>query len=85
MGTGHHGLVPQNPPRKTSDMYTPTKEHTMNLYQQLIADATGVTDPKRLFRIEQYMRHIYFHSTLSWQDEATLVKAAKESNEEIDL
>jgi hypothetical protein len=55
----------------------------MNTYQKLIAEATGITDIEKIDAIEDYMRHIYFHSTLSWQDKETLVIAAKESAQEL--
>ncbi len=51
----------------------------MTFYSELIAKATGYTDPDKLDQIEGYMRHIYFHSTLNWQTAEELTKAAKES------
>lgn len=48
-------------------------------YQALMAEATGVTDPGMLDRIEDTMRHVVFHSTLDWQDRETLMKGAREA------
>lgn len=46
-------------------------------YQQLISDATGVTDTSMLERIEDTMRNAVFHSTLDWQTAAQLRAGAK--------
>jgi hypothetical protein len=55
----------------------------MNLYQQIIAKATGIDNVEKINMIEQYMRHIYFHSTLSWQTQEELNTAAIESAAEL--
>jgi hypothetical protein len=55
----------------------------MNLYQRMIAKATGIDDVKKVDMIEQYMRQIYFHSTLSWQTQEELNTAAIESAAEL--
>lgn len=55
----------------------------MNLYQQMIAKATGIDNVKKVDMIEQYMRQIYFHSTLSWQTKEELNTAALESAAEL--
>jgi hypothetical protein len=57
----------------------------MNTYQKLIAEATGITDIEKIDEIEDYMRHIYFHSTLSWQERDVLIQAAKESAQELNF
>lgn len=51
----------------------------MRYYTQLIASATGVTDPAVLDEHEEIMREDIFHSTLSWQTEAQLRAAASEA------
>ncbi len=51
----------------------------MNLYQQIIAKATGLTDIDKIRMVEDYMRQIYFHSTLNWQTQSQLNRAAKVS------
>lgn len=56
----------------------------MSLYQQIIADATGIDSIKKIDMIEEYMRHVYFHSTLSWQTKEELIAAARESAEELE-
>lgn len=55
----------------------------MTFYSALIAKATGLSDPVRIDMVENYMRHIYFHSTLNWQELEVLEKAAKESAEDL--
>lgn len=55
----------------------------MNMYEQLISEATGIEDIERVRMVEQYMRHIYFHSTLDWQTEQQLKNAAIMSAEEV--
>ena len=40
-------------------------------------------DPKDAEEIEDYMRNIYFHSTLDWQSKAQFNKGAKESYQDI--
>jgi hypothetical protein len=57
----------------------------MTFYASLIAEATGLIDPKRIDMVEQYMRHVYFHSTLNWQEMETLYKAARESEQDLEL
>jgi hypothetical protein len=57
----------------------------MTFYASLIANATGLTDPERINMVENYMRHIYFHSTLDWLELETLQHAAKESAQELAL
>ena len=44
----------------------------------MIVDATGCK-PADVAEIEDYMRHVIFHSTLDWQTAAQLKKAAKEA------
>ena len=36
-------------------------------YAKMIEEATGVTDEKKLAKIEDVMRNVIFHSTLDWQ------------------
>lgn len=60
-----------------------TWEETM--YATIITEATGVTDPAMLRRIEDYMRQDIFHSTLDWQSRAQLQRAAKAAQREIPL
>lgn len=55
----------------------------MTIYSDLISKATGIRDSEKLNMIESYMRHIYFHSTLNWQELEVLQKAAKESAKEL--
>jgi hypothetical protein len=50
----------------------------------MIAKATGIDDVNKVDMIEQYMRHVYFHSTLSWQTQDELNKAARESAAELE-
>lgn len=57
----------------------------MNMYGQLISNATGIVDEDRINMIEQYMRQIYFHSTLSWQEADDLHRAARESAQELEV
>ena len=42
-------------------------------YQELIQEATGVTDLEHIERIEDTMRHVIFHSTLNWQTREQLM------------
>lgn len=49
-------------------------------YQQIIADATGETEPKVLAEIEDIMRHDVFHSTLDWQTREVLTEGARTAN-----
>jgi hypothetical protein len=55
----------------------------MTHYQDLISKATSVTNLTDLNEIEDYMRNVYFHSTLDWQTKAQLNKAARQSWGEI--
>jgi hypothetical protein len=48
----------------------------MNYYQQKIKEITHCSDSDSV-EIEDYMRHIIFHSTLDWQTEAQFKKGAK--------
>lgn len=45
-------------------------------YQQIISDATGVTDPTDLEEIEEYMRECIWHPTLDWQTREQLASSA---------
>ena len=45
-------------------------------YSEIIAEATGITDPVRLDEIEEIMRQDIFHSTLDWQTKEQLAAAA---------
>ena len=45
-------------------------------YQELIQEATGVTDLEHIERIEDTMRHVIFHSTLNWQTREQLMQGA---------
>lgn len=47
-------------------------------YAAAIAKATGCTDPDTLSEVEDMMRHIIFHSTLSWQSARQFNKGARE-------
>ncbi len=55
------------------------------MYRSLITEATGVTDPAMLARIEDYMRNVIFHSTLDWQSRRQLFSAARTANREIPM
>jgi hypothetical protein len=48
-------------------------------YALSISQATGVTDPTTLARVEQTMRDTIFHSTLDWQDKETFDRGAREA------
>ncbi len=54
----------------------------LSIYQKSIIEATGC-DPSDVEEIEDYMRHIYFHSTLDWQTRAQFNKGARESYRDI--
>jgi hypothetical protein len=54
----------------------------MNSYQKSIIEVTGC-DPKDAEEIEEYMRQVYFHSTLDWQTKEQFDKGAKESYSDI--
>ena len=56
----------------------------MTHYQQLISEATGVTDLVLIEQIEDVMRHEIFHSTLDWQSRDQLIKGAIEAKQVID-
>lgn len=55
------------------------------MYAPIISEATGVTDPAMLSRIEDYMRNVIFHSTLDWLSRAQLKRAAKTAQREIPM
>ena len=55
------------------------------MYEQIIIDATGVTDRAMVRRIEDYMRNAIFHSTLDWQTRRQLIRAARTAVAEIPL
>jgi hypothetical protein len=54
-------------------------------YAKSISDATGIVDLVKLEMIGNYMRNVYFHSTLDWVDAKTFSKAAKESAIELEM
>jgi hypothetical protein len=54
-------------------------------YQALIKEATGVAVVDHIERIEDTMRNVIFHSTLSWQTREQLVQAAREALQIITL
>lgn len=54
-------------------------------YQALIKEATVVADVDHIGRIEDTMRNVIFHSTLSWQTREQLVQAAREAFQIITL
>ena len=51
-------------------------------YREQIIEVTGC-DPLDAEVIEDYMRNIYFHSTLDWQSKAQFNKGARESYKDI--
>jgi len=55
---------------------------TITAYQKDIIEITGCK-PEDAEEIEDYMRNIYFHSTLDWQSKALFKKGAKESYRDI--
>jgi hypothetical protein len=55
----------------------------MTFYEQVIATATGLSDIEKIRKVENYMRHMFFHSTLSWQEMDDLVFAARESAKDL--
>jgi hypothetical protein len=57
--------------------------YEMTFYESLIANSTGLSDIEKIRKVESYMRHIYFHSTLDWQELDALAIAAKESAAEL--
>lgn len=61
------------------------KRGKLTCYQEIIAQSTGLKDREKIDQVEQYMRHVYFHSTLSWQTRPQLARAARESAEELGL
>ncbi|WP_371436226.1 hypothetical protein [Polaromonas sp.] len=54
-------------------------------YQEIISTATGVTDRKRIERIEDCMRNVIFHSTLDWQTRLQLEQGARDALEVLDI
>ena len=46
-------------------------------YTELITEATGITDPTEVAKLEEIMRCDIFHSTLDWQTREQLMEAAK--------
>lgn len=54
-------------------------------YQALIKEATCVADVDHIERIEDTMRNVILHSTLSWQTREQLVQAAREALQIITL
>jgi hypothetical protein len=54
----------------------------LSLYQKSIIEATGC-DPEDSSEIEDYMRNIYFHSTLDWQTKEQFDRGARESYRDI--
>lgn len=54
-------------------------------YQELIQEATGVTDLEHIERIEDTMRHVIFHDTLNWQTREQLMQGAREALQIITL
>ena len=61
------------------------RNHTMTVYQELIAKATGLTDANKIDQVEQYMRQVFFRSTISWQTEEQLTEAAEISAQELEI
>ena len=57
----------------------------MTVYQELIAKATGLTDANKIDQVEQYMRQVFFRSTMSWQTEEQLTEAAEISAQELEI
>lgn len=57
----------------------------MTYYQRTISEATGVTDMDDLREIEDYMRHVIYHSTLDWQTKVQLSSAARKAWKQIQL
>ena len=51
-------------------------------YKEMIINATNC-NPNDAEEIEDYMRNIYFHSTLDWQGKAQFNKGARESYRDI--
>lgn len=54
----------------------------LSIYQKSIIEATKCS-PDDAAEIEDYMRNIYFHSTLDWQSKAQFNKGARESYNDI--
>lgn len=57
----------------------------MSYYNAIIAKATGIADPVMLEVIEDLMRNVIFHSTLSWLTLEQLEQGAREAKQVIDL
>ena len=55
---------------------------TYKSYKEMIIEASGCNE-KDATEIEDYMRNIYFHSTLDWQTKAQFDKGARESYQDI--
>jgi hypothetical protein len=55
----------------------PPKAQPLSLYEQIIAEATGVDDLEIIAMIEGVMRHDVFHSTLDWQSREQLADGAR--------
>ena len=65
-----------------TDFFKDNPKYTPKGYRQSIIEVTNC-DPKDAEEIENYMRDIYFHSTLDWQSKAQFNKGAKESYQDI--
>lgn len=57
----------------------------MTHYQNLISEATGVTDAKDLADIEDSMRNDIFHSTLDWQTRPQFIEGARQAWEVVQI
>lgn len=66
-------------------MTTQVAKGGLSVYQELIQDATGVTDLEHIERIEDTMRNVVFHSTLNWQTREQLEQGAREALQVITL
>lgn len=66
---------------ETNVFYQFTTDKNM-YYQNLIIKATNCK-PEDAAEIEEYMRSVYFQSTLDWQTKAQLNKGARESWKDI--
>ena len=64
---------------------TSTLTGQLTVYQALIQEATGVSDLNHIARIEDTMRNVIFHSTLSWQSREQLLQGAREALQVITL
>lgn len=61
-------------------MTQPALQTKLRGYQQVIAEATGETDPKVLAEVEDILRNDVFHSTLDWQTREQLQQGARTAN-----